>query len=158
LIIWLNQLLTARKFESPECQQSHPCYLNNQFFSVLFDLRDFARTMPYLGLSSVHHSPLDTKLLILQRFTRFFAFGASTIVLVLYLHTLSIPDSRIGLFLSLTLVGDVLSFLLTLLADGAGRRRVLGLGAALMCMSGLIFAGTGNFWFLIIAGVCSWDY
>ncbi len=106
-----------------------------------------------LGLYSLHNSASSTKLIILQRFIRFFAFGGSTIVLALYLHTLSFPDSRIGLFFSLTLVGDVLSFALTLFADGIGRRIVLGGGAFLMVFSGVVFASTGSFWWLLCASV-----
>ena len=106
-----------------------------------------------LGLHSLYHSPLDTKIIILQRFIRFFAFGGSTIVLALYLHAISISDTQIGLFLSLTLVGDIISFALTLFADGVGRKIVLGFGAGLMVMSGITFAATGNFWFLLAASV-----
>lgn len=106
-----------------------------------------------LGLHSLYNSPRDTKILILQRFIRFFAFGGSTIVLALYLHAIHMPDAQIGLFMSLTLVGDVISFGLALLADGVGRKIVLGGGALLMVMSGVVFAVTGNFWFLLVAGV-----
>jgi MFS family permease len=111
------------------------------------------RILHELGLHSLHNSPRDTKILILQRFIRFFAFGGSTIVLALYLHAISISDTQIGLFMSLTLVGDVISFALTLLADGVGRKLVLGGGALLMVMSGVVFAVTGNFWCLLAASV-----
>jgi hypothetical protein len=106
-----------------------------------------------LGLTSLWFSPLDTKILILQRFIRFFAFGGSTIVLALYLHAISLTDTQIGLFFSLTLVGDILSFGLTLLADGVGRKIILGAGAALMVGSGLAFAGSKGFWLLLAASV-----
>lgn len=111
------------------------------------------RILAELGLISLAHAPRDTKLIILQRFTRFFAFGGSTIVLALYLHALNLPDSEVGLFMSLTLVGDVLSFGMALLADGVGRKAVLGLGALLMVGSGVVFAFSGNFWVLLAAGV-----
>lgn len=55
--------------------------------------------------------------------------------------------------MSLTLVGDVISFALTVLADGVGRKIVLGGGALLMVMSGVVFALTGNFWCLLAASV-----
>lgn len=56
--------------------------------------------------------------------------------------------------MTLTLLGDVLiSFLLTLVADGLGRRRILILGAALMSASGAIFALSGNYWVLVIASI-----
>ena len=107
-----------------------------------------------LGFYSILHSSRDTKLLCLQRFTRLFAYGASTLILALYLSSLGSSDARIGLFMTLTLLGDVvISFLLTLVADGLGRRRILALGAALMSASGLVFALSGNYWILVAASI-----
>lgn len=107
-----------------------------------------------LGIFSIAQSSRDTKLLCLQRFTRLFAYGASTLILALYLSSLGTSDARIGLFMTLTLLGDVvISFLLTLIADGLGRRRILILGAALMSASGFIFALSGNYWVLVIASI-----
>jgi predicted MFS family arabinose efflux permease len=111
------------------------------------------RLLTEFGLFSLFSSPTDVKLLILQRFTRFFAFGGSTIILALYLHALQIPDAQIGLFMTLALVGDLVSFALTLFADGVGRRRILMLGAALMAVSGLVLANSGSFWLLLVAAV-----
>ena len=107
-----------------------------------------------LGVFSVVQSSRDTKLLCLQRFTRLFAYGASTLILALYLSSIGASDARIGLFMTLTLLGDVvISFLLTLVADGLGRRRILMLGAALMSASGVIFALSGNYWVLVVASI-----
>ncbi len=107
-----------------------------------------------LGVFSVIQSSRDTKLLCLQRFTRLFAYGASTLILALYLSSIGASDARIGLFMTLTLLGDVvISFLLTLVADGLGRRRILMLGAALMSASGVIFALSGNYWVLVVASI-----
>ena len=107
-----------------------------------------------LGVYSILHSSRDTKLLCLQRFTRLFAYGTSTLILALYLSSLGSSDARIGLFMTLTLLGDVvISFLLTLVADGLGRRRILVLGAALMSASGLVFAVSGNYWILVAASI-----
>ncbi|CZR67860.1 related to Staphylococcus multidrug resistance protein [Phialocephala subalpina] len=106
-----------------------------------------------LGLHSLFASALDTKIIILQRFIRFFAFGGSTIVLALYLHEHDIPASQIGLFMSLTFVGDIISFGLSLVADGIGRKHVLAIGALMMAFSGFTFATSGNFWILLFAGV-----
>ena len=107
-----------------------------------------------LGVYSILYSSRDTKLLCLQRFTRLFAYGASTLILALYLSSLGSSDARIGLFMTLTLLGDVvISFLLTLVADGLGRRRILVLGAALMSASGVIFAISGNYWILVAASI-----
>ncbi len=107
-----------------------------------------------LGLYSILSSPRDTKLLCLQRFVRLFAYGASTLILALYLSSVGISDARIGAFMSLTLLGDVvISFVLTLFADGLGRRRILVLGAGLMSASGVVFAVNGNYWVLVAASI-----
>src|SRR5881409_2029932 len=95
----------------------------------------------------------DVRLLFLTRFTRLFAYGSLSVVLVLYLSALSLTLSQIGLLLTLTLVGDTLvSLWLTTRADRFGRRRTLIIGAALMAAAGLTFALTANFVFLVIAG------
>lgn len=107
-----------------------------------------------LGLDSILNSSRDTKLLCLQRFVRLFAYGASTLILALYLSSLGISDARIGLFMTLTLLGDVvISFGLTLFADGLGRRKTLVAGSALMSASGAIFAFNGNYWVLVAASI-----
>ncbi|RAK83998.1 MFS general substrate transporter [Aspergillus costaricaensis CBS 115574] len=112
------------------------------------------RILAELGLTSVWQSPRDVKLLCAQRFVRLFAYGGSTLILAAYLSALDISDERIGLFMTLTLVGDVaISFLLTLFADAMGRRAVLALGSALMVGSGILFASVGNYWVLLAAAV-----
>ncbi|KAI2784287.1 MFS general substrate transporter [Daldinia loculata] len=106
------------------------------------------------GLLSLYASSRDVKLLCLQRFTRMFAYGISTLILVAYLSALGIPKTDIGLFMTLTLAGDVcLSFILTLFADALGRRAVLALGALLMSASGVVFALFGSYWVLLVAAV-----
>lgn len=112
------------------------------------------KTCQALGLTSFMSSTLDTKILCLQRFIRLFAFGASTLILASYLGALGTSDDLIGLFMTLTLVGDVfISFLLALVADKLGRRNILGLGALLMCGSGVVFASFGNYWVLLAAAI-----
>jgi predicted MFS family arabinose efflux permease len=114
----------------------------------------YIRVSEELGLISLWHSPRDAKFLCAQRFVRFFAYGGSTLVLASYLSALGISDDRIGLFMTLTLVGDVaISFFLTLFADSIGRRAVLASGSALMVGSGVIFGLAGNFWVLLAAAV-----
>ena len=107
-----------------------------------------------LGLFSILQSSRDTKLLCLQRFIRLLAYGGSTLILALFLASVGSSDARIGLFMTLTLLGDVvISFILTLVADGLGRRRILMLGAALMSASGVIFSLSGNYWVLVMASI-----
>lgn len=114
----------------------------------------FYKGLEELGLLSLWQAPRDAKLLIAQRFVRLFAYGGSTLILASYLSALDISDDHIGLFMTLTLVGDVaISFLLTLFADALGRRAVLALGSALMAGSGIVFTLFGNYWILLAAAV-----
>ena len=117
-------------------------------------VRFTVRVLEELGLVSIYKSPIDIKLLCLQRFVRLFAYGGSTLVLVSYLSALGHPEDKIGLFMTLTLVGDVaISLFLTLIADGLGRRAILALGAALMTASGVIFGLSDNYWVLLAAAI-----
>ena len=107
-----------------------------------------------IGLKILIASPADTKILCLQRLVRLFAYGGSTLILALYLSSLGNSDEKIGLFMTLTLLGDVvISLILTVIADGIGRRRMLGLGSLLMTASGIVFATCSNYWVLVAASV-----
>ncbi|KAL5335680.1 MFS transporter [Aspergillus crustosus] len=113
-----------------------------------------SKILEELGILSLWHCPRDAKLLCAQRFVRLFAYGGTTLILASYLSALHISDDQIGLFMTLTMVGDVaISFLLTLFADALGRRAVLGIGSVLMVGSGIVFALVGNFWALLAAAV-----
>jgi MFS family permease len=101
-------------------------------------------------LSNLTH---DARLLFLTRFTRLFAYGALSVILVFYLTGLGLSESQTGLLFTLTLAGDVVvSLFLTTAADRIGRRRMLVVGSLLMAGAGLAFACTSNFLFLVIAG------
>ncbi|KFY81193.1 hypothetical protein V499_00019 [Pseudogymnoascus sp. VKM F-103] len=107
-----------------------------------------------LGLLSIWNSSRDVKLLCIQRFVRLFAYGATTVVLVLYLSALGISDQQIGVFMTLTLFGDVvISLVLTMFADRVGRKDVLALGAVMMTGSGIAFGLSGNYWVLLTAAI-----
>lgn len=63
-------------------------------------------------------------------------------------------DHQIGIFMTLTMMGDVfLGTFLTLVADKMGRRKVLLAGSFLMVLSGVVFAVFENFWILLLAAV-----
>ena len=95
----------------------------------------------------------DARLLFLTRFTRLFAYGALSVVLVFYLTGLGLSESQTGLLFTLILAGDiVVSLFLTTVADRIGRRRILIIGSLLMAGAGLAFACTRNYLFLIVAG------
>jgi hypothetical protein len=106
------------------------------------------------GLASMYGATRDVKLLCSQRFVRMFAYGMVMLILVAYLEALNISKTEIGLFMTLTMAGDVcISFLLTLFADALGRRVILAIGALLMTASGVIFSLCGSFWVLLLAAV-----
>jgi predicted MFS family arabinose efflux permease len=112
------------------------------------------KALEEVGLVSLWTSNHNTKLLCTQRFVRLFAYGGSTLILVDYLQALGISKARIGLFMTLTLVGDVgISFVLTMFADGLGRKAILTAGAALMAVSGVVFAVSRNYWVLLAAAI-----
>src|SRR5436190_1116679 len=95
----------------------------------------------------------DGRLLFATRFVRLFAYGALSVVLVLYLVGLGLSESEAGLLLTATLIGDaLLSLYITTQADRVGRRRMLIVGAVLMAAAGVAFAMTHQMWLLVIAG------
>ncbi|KAF5234557.1 hypothetical protein FAUST_7537 [Fusarium austroamericanum] len=117
-----------------------------------------AKTVGWLyhesGISAVWATGKDAWLIILSRTCRMFAFKAVTLTIAQFFSKLGFSDFRIGLFMSLTLLGDVfLGLIVTLMADGLGRRRVLIAGGALMAFSGLVFSYFENFWVLLLAAI-----
>ncbi|WPH00755.1 Hypothetical protein R9X50_00358500 [Acrodontium crateriforme] len=107
-----------------------------------------------LGFTTLANSSKDVYILLLTRFIRMFAYGSSTLILALYFAALGHSDTKIGLFMTLTLIGDVgISLALTFVADSLGRRNILIMGALLMTASGVVFATFSNFWILLAAAV-----
>ena len=105
------------------------------------------------GFGRLRSIDRDARLLFATRFIRLFAYGALSVVLVLYLVGLGLTESETGLLLTSTLVGDTLiSLYLTTQADRIGRRRMLIVGAALMAAAGVAFAFTRQMWLLVAAG------
>jgi MFS family permease len=94
----------------------------------------------------------DIPLLFGTRALRMFAYGLASVVLVLHLAAAGESEARIGLLVTLTLLGDVaISFAVTTRADRLGRRRMLALGGALMAAAGGAFALTTAFPLLAVA-------
>lgn len=94
----------------------------------------------------------DTRVLFASRLLRMFAYGMLGVVLVLFLVRLGFDGGKIGLLLSLTLLGDVaISLWLTAHADRWGRRKTLIAGATLMALGGAGMAVSENFIVLVIA-------
>jgi MFS family permease len=81
-----------------------------------------------------------------------FGYGLLAVVLVLYLSAVGLEETRIGLLLTLTLIGDtVVSLWLSTQADRYGRRLTLALGALLIVGAGTVFLVTDAFWLLLTA-------
>ncbi|EKD19770.1 uncharacterized protein L3040_001884 [Drepanopeziza brunnea f. sp. 'multigermtubi'] len=107
-----------------------------------------------LGLHSLYEAGRDSWLIIGARCCRMIAFGTVGLILALFFSELGFSDSYIGLFMTLTLLGDVLlSVLLTAVADRIGRRRILLGGSVMMVASGVVFACFENYWLLLLAAV-----
>jgi len=96
--------------------------------------------------------PKDTRILFSTRVLRLFGYGFLSVILALYLGQLGLSEVRIGLLLTLTLLGDtVISLWITTNADRIGRRRMLIAGGALMVLAAVLFAVTHNFYLLLLA-------
>ena len=94
----------------------------------------------------------DGRRLFGTRIARLFAYGFLSVVLVLYLVQAGLSEERVGLLLTLTLLGDTaVSLWLTTGADRFGRRRTLLVGAGLMAFAGVVFAVTDDFFVLLVA-------
>ena len=79
----------------------------------------------------------DGRLLFVTRCVRLFAYGFLAVVLVLYLREVRLSEGRVGVLLTLILLGDTgLSLWLTTAADRLGRRRMLLAGSVLMALAG----------------------
>lgn len=80
-----------------------------------------------------------------------FAYGILGVILVLYLAATGLDETRIGVLLTLTFLGDAaITLWLSTRADRWGRRRVLVAGAGLMALGGGVMALTGDFSLLIL--------
>lgn len=96
----------------------------------------------------------DIKLLWASVFLRLLSYGLTNQVLTLFLNQINLNESKIGLFMSLTLIGDVFcSYILTWYADVWGRRRILIYGSVMMCLSGIVFATSENFHILLLFAI-----
>ncbi|HUX40208.1 MAG TPA: MFS transporter [Rectinemataceae bacterium] len=94
----------------------------------------------------------DGILLFATRSARMFSYGFLSVVLVLYLSALGFGEGRIGLLLTLTLVGDaIVSLFITTRADRVGRKTMLVAGALLLAGAGLVFALSGDFYVMLLA-------
>lgn len=107
-----------------------------------------------IGLRTLINSPQDVGLIILLRMVRLVGFGGTSLILVLYLREIDLDELYIGLFMTLTFLGDLFtSFLLSLVADNLGRRKVLILSSTCMTLTGFGFGIIENQYLLTIIAV-----
>jgi MFS family permease len=94
----------------------------------------------------------DGKLLLVAKIVRTFAYGFLSVILAIYLKLIGFDDFLIGLILTTTLLnGVIFTLIASFYADKIGRRKFLLIYAALMSVSGLIFAISENYIVLVIA-------
>ncbi|KAJ6477752.1 MFS transporter [Mycena sanguinolenta] len=114
----------------------------------------FQKSFDEIGLSTFLSSPRDVYLIILQRCIRLLVYGQSSIVLTAFLKECAFTEFQMGLFMSLTLLGDAAgSLILTIYADRLGRAKVLFGGSLLMVASGLVFASSQTYIVLLLAAM-----
>ncbi|KAJ3313131.1 hypothetical protein HDU76_002722 [Blyttiomyces sp. JEL0837] len=124
-------------------------------------LNVFNQSLEILGITPLLGLGKNGIILFLNRAVRMCAFGAVSVVLALYLRALGLSDAQMGLFLTLTFVGDAgMSLIFTTHADRWGRRRMLTIGSLLMVFAGIVLAGFpeglvagvgASHWFVLIA-------
>ncbi|MGD0263614.1 MAG: MFS transporter [Candidatus Methylomirabilota bacterium] len=103
-------------------------------------------------ISALEQLHRDGYVLFAARVARMFGYGFLAVILALYLAAVGLDGARIGLLLTLTLVGDTaISLWMSTQADRFGRRRMLVLGALLVLGAGLVFIGSGQFIVLLLA-------
>jgi MFS family permease len=96
----------------------------------------------------------DIYILFATRILRLFAYGALSVVLVLYLSQIGLDDYRIGLLITLTLIGDaIISLWITTRADAYSRKKMLILGSFLMGAGGIAFLLTDNYLVLTVTAI-----
>jgi MFS family permease len=80
---------------------------------------------------------------------RLVGFGATSLILALYLKEIGFNEDVIGLFMTITFVGDLIgSFLLSILSNKFGRKNSLIFSFAMTALTGLAFALLDNHYVL----------
>lgn len=94
-----------------------------------------------IGFKTLLNSGLDVAIIIGIRMIRLLGFGATSLILVIFLKDLGMKEVDIGYFMTITFLGDLISsFLFSLAADGLGRKFTLVLSSAIMAVTGFAFA------------------
>lgn len=113
------------------------------------------RTTVEMGfVDTLRQTNRDIWVLWLSVVFRMAAFALTNQVLTLFLKQVGIDEKKIGWFMTLTLVGDVvISYFLTWYADALGRRNVMLLGSLMMAAAGAVFFTCSRFEWLLLAAI-----
>ena len=85
---------------------------------------------------------------------RSFAYGFLSVILGLYLDVVGLSATAIGWIFTAALAGGaVMTFIVTSVADGFGRKALLIIGALLMALAGCVFASSDNPIWLAVAAI-----
>lgn len=115
---------------------------------------NYNRFLEEIGVNSLVRSTRDVYLIITLRMIRLVGFGATSLILALYLQELSFTAEYIGFFMTITFVGDLASsFVLALVADQLGRKNILLASSLLMTLTGAIFSVSENHYVLAATAV-----
>lgn len=107
-----------------------------------------------IGLYTLSNAGTDVYIIILLRMIRLIGFGATSLILALFLKSLGIPEQYIGLFMTLTFIGDLVSsFLLSIITDQIGRKKMLLACSVLMTLTGAVFGLSENYYVLVITAI-----
>lgn len=107
-----------------------------------------------IGLYTLSNAGTDVYIIILLRMIRLIGFGATSLILALFLKSLGIPEQYIGLFMTLTFIGDLVSsFLLSIITDQIGRKKMLLACSVLMTLTGAVFGSFENYYVLVITAI-----
>jgi MFS family permease len=102
-----------------------------------------------IGISTLARAGSDVYIIIIIRMVRLVGFGATSLILALYLKEIGFNEDIIGLFMTITFVGDLIgSFLLSILSNTFGRKNCLIFSFALTALTGLAFALLDNHYVL----------
>lgn len=90
------------------------------------------------GVTTLFAASSDVHLIMAMRCVRLSAFGSISLILVQFLKTTGIADTELGMVITITVLGDLLSsFVLASISDALGRRKVLLLSSIVMTLSGI---------------------
>ncbi len=113
----------------------------------------YRRVLQIIGYDDLNLHP-DSKILFLTKSVRMFSFGFLIIFLVEYLKCIGFHINLIGLFFTLTLIGDaIISLLITSYADRYGRKKCLIIGSILALITGIVFLVSKQFYILLVAAI-----